>query len=147
MKKKCQIRAVYPITCFEVPIVGTTELNLTPDEIYKCLCAKAEIDEVLSNGTLVHIDFTNYDKDNEIKKENVEVPVKETVINFTDVVEIKEEINKTVVEETVEDSSEEVEENTEEESKEEVIEDLPKTHEVVSRNNNKNYKKLKNNKR
>ena len=63
-KKRCQIRAGLPITCFTVPIVGTVELNLTHDEIYKCLCAKAEVIEILGDGTRIHLDFTNYNKNN-----------------------------------------------------------------------------------
>ena len=64
MKKRCQIYAGLPITCFEVPIIGHAELNLTPDEIYKCLCAKAEVIEILPTGKRINLDFSNYDKDN-----------------------------------------------------------------------------------
>lgn len=63
-KKRCQIRAGLPITCFEVPIIGNAELNLTYDEIYKCLCAKAEVTEILNDGRRIHLDFTNYNKNN-----------------------------------------------------------------------------------
>lgn len=83
--KKCQIRATSPITCFTVPIVGTTELNLSPDEIYKCLCAKAEVMEILGNGKMINLDFSNYNRDNsiigepieEIKEEQTEVEEEE----------------------------------------------------------------------
>ena len=83
--KKCQIHATSPITCFTVPIVGTTELNLTPDEIYKCLCAKAEVMEILGNGKTINLDFSNYNRDNsiigepieEIKEEQTEVEEEE----------------------------------------------------------------------
>lgn len=83
--KKCQIHATSPITCFTVPIVGTTELNLTPDEIYKCLCAKAEVIEILGNGKTINLDFSNYNRDNsiigepieEIKEEQTEVEEEE----------------------------------------------------------------------
>lgn len=78
-KKRCQIRTTSPITCFTVPIVGTTELNLTHDEIYKCLCAKAEVIEILVDGKRIHLDFTNYNKDNYWTKNPIgEPPVKET---------------------------------------------------------------------
>ena len=66
IKKKCQIHAGLPITCFEVPIIGNTELNLTPDEIYKCLCAKAEVIEILKDGSKINLDFSNYAKDNTV---------------------------------------------------------------------------------
>lgn len=64
--KKCQIRATTPITCFSVPIIGNTKLNLTSEEIYKCLCAKAEVLEILENGKTINLDFTNYNRDNSI---------------------------------------------------------------------------------
>lgn len=61
-KRRCAIHATLPITCFIVPIVGFTELELTTDEIYKCLCAKAEVTEILPNGKRVTLNFANYDK-------------------------------------------------------------------------------------
>lgn len=64
--KKCQIRATAPITCFSVPIIGNTKLDLTSEEIYKCLCAKAEVLEILENGKTINLDFTNYNRDNSI---------------------------------------------------------------------------------
>ncbi len=150
-KKKCQIHASFPITCFEVPIVGFTELNLTTDEIYKCLCSKAEILEVLPNGKTINLDFTNYNKDNFVKEkpkveesskeEKDENPVKE------DIVEEQEEVIN--IEDTVEieEDTVEVEEDIEEKT-EEVLDESPvKTHEVSSRNNTqyqKNHKKGKN---
>lgn len=72
MNKKCQIRAISPITCFTVPIIGTTELNLTENEIYQCLCYNAEIMEILSNGKMVKLNFDNYNRDNSIIGEPTE---------------------------------------------------------------------------
>lgn len=90
-KKKCEIHATLPITCFEVPIIGDANLNLTADEIYKCLCSKAEVKEVLPDGKRINLDFTNYDKDNSIvtlpyKGEEVKVvtlPSKEEELKVT----------------------------------------------------------------
>lgn len=136
-KKKCQIHARYPITCFEVPIVGFTELNLTSEEIYKCLCAKAEITEVLPDGKLVNLDFTNYDKDNyEIKPKE---EIVETVQKIKEPVEDKEEVE--------EDKT--LENNKEEQPVETSSDSLVKTHEVHSRSttyqkSSNNYKKGKN---
>ena len=56
-KKKCNIYAKSPITCFTVPIVGHCTLNLTSNEIYKCLCARAEVTEILPNGKSINLDF------------------------------------------------------------------------------------------
>ena len=93
--KKCQIHATSPITCFTVPIVGTTELNLTPDEIYKCLCAKAEVMEILANGKTINLDFSNYNRDNSIIGEPIE-EVKEE--QTEEDVEVEEEEPETVEE-------------------------------------------------
>ena len=94
IKKKCQIHAGLPITCFEVPIIGNTELNLTPDEIYKCLCAKAEVIEILKDGSKVNLDFSNYAKDNAVtlpyKGEEVSVvtlPCKEQEVTIVPLVD------------------------------------------------------------
>lgn len=143
MKKKCQIHAVFPITCFSVPIVGHTELNLTTDEIYQCLCAKAEVAEVLPNGKTINLDFSNYNKDNFIKKEDIKKP-EEQKINNEQTSKNEEVLNK------INEESKEVinEDNTVKEK--ETEQSLVKTHEVSSRNNNykNNYNKnKKNNKR
>lgn len=164
MKRKCQINAVYPITCFQVPIVGNTELNLTTEEIYKCLCAKAEVTEILSDGSMMSLDFSNYnktsiientEKSNDTSLHPAEINVKEFkhVEEFTteeDFNDVKEEI---VDEEKLEDSTEDIEDNTQivdedkVESKEtvEVKDENPvKTHEVHARNNNYPSKNKKN---
>lgn len=153
-KKRCIIRAVFPITCFEVPIVGHTELNLTPEEIYKCLCAKAEIIEILPDGNKVHLNFTNYDKDNTVVIAKPVVKEQEVVtVKLEDFVEVKEKIKPIIVEEKVdepteEESSEEVVEEEETDIEEELnVEASPvKSYEVSSRNNNysKTNKKGKN---
>lgn len=160
MKKKCQIHAVTPITCFEVPIVGNTELNLTTEEIYKCLCAKAEITEILPNGVSVNLDFGNYDKDNTIKKEvkdikeptAVKVDIKEEVKET--VTEVSEEPVEEVVEATeevvepVEEATEEVEEAAEEVKLEDKVEvkETTKKYEAPSRPTNYNQKNKNNRK-
>jgi hypothetical protein len=163
--KKCKIHATSPITCFTVPIVGTTELNLTTDEIYKCLCAKAEVMEILANGKAINLDFSNYNRDNsiigepveEVKEEIVEVtpepPVEEVVENnvtFEEdaVVEVAEtEVVEITVEDTVEveDVAETVATGEVEEEVKEPAETV-KEFKVESRNNNYNKNK-KNNKK
>lgn len=138
-KKKCNIYAKSPITCFTVPIVGHCTLNLTSNEIYKCLCARAEVTEILPNGKSINLDFSNYDKDNYTKPETP--VVEEKVLVFEDKVEVKEEVK--VEEEHVEEQHEE-EETTEEvvkEAKEEPVHEDPVKTQVASRNNNNNYQK------
>ena len=171
-KKRCQIYAGLPITCFEVPIIGETELNLTADEIYKCLCAKAEVIEILPDGKRINLDFTNYGKNNHITEsieEPVEVPVEEKtpeptpapveepeVVEETTIEEKTEEEVEVVLEDKVkiEEETEVVEETPVEEKTEEEVEtkkEVPvaetvKSYQVASRNNNNN-KRSKNNKK
>lgn len=157
-KKRCQIHTGLPITCFTVPIVGNTELNLTIDEIYKCLCAKAEVIEILNDGKRIHLDFSNYDKNNQSEtiidveyKENLT----ETIVNDISYNDESEAINidKDIeVSEDVELSTTEINYVSEEESKEETSTTKNVTaastvtnYQVASRNNN--HKKSKNNHR
>lgn len=138
IKKRCQIRARNPITCFQVPIVGSTELNLTPEEIRKCLCSKAEVAEILADGTIVPLGFSNYDKDNSPKQE----PVEAVKLNETEkVIELKDEVS---IEEVVEPVTEPEEAEEEQVEIKEEKQDTVKDYKVSSRNNNKNYKKAKN---
>lgn len=139
-KRRCQINAIYPITCFTVPIIGHTELKLTTDEIYKCLCAKAEVTEILEDGKMVSLDFSNYDKpiiitDNsktvEKPKEVITEPVVEPTVEEKElevILEAKDEV-KVEDETVVETKNETVEEVSKENS-------TTKSYEVPSRNNN-----------
>lgn len=161
-KRKCLIYASLPITCFSVPIIGHTELNLTTDEIYKCLCAKAEVIEILPNGKTINLDFTNYNKVEpidisvkpkqekvsiivpepivtEIKAEVKETPIVEEVVNTVESIEVVEEkVEELTVEEKVEEL-ETAEGSVEEQVVEETLEESPvRTHELSSRNNNYN---------
>ena len=151
-KRRCQINAIYPITCFTVPIIGHTELKLTTDEIYKCLCAKAEVTEILEDGKMVSLDFSNYDKPIIITDNSKTVEKPKEVI--TEPVEVKEpvEVIEPVVEPTVEEQELEVileakdevkvEDETVVETKNETVEEVSKensttkSYEVPSRNNN-----------
>lgn len=139
MKKKCKIYAKFPITCFTVPIIGHTTLNLTPDEIYKCLCSRAEVIELLPNGKSINLDFSNYDKDNNPKE------VVEKVFTFNDKVEVKEEVKIEKVEEHHEEETKEEVVKSDEEKSTPVHEQDPVKTQVASRNNN-NYQKYNNKK-
>lgn len=157
IKKRCQIQAQSPITCFSVPIIGFTELNLTHDEIYSCLCAKAEVTEILKDGTTVALNFSNYNKDNSKGEpiEEVKAPVEEVqeeVVNNTEpsdeIIEEEETVevtDKVEVEETVEEAVESVEETTEK-PEEEPTDDTVKDYNVEPRNTT-SYKKAKNNRK
>lgn len=142
MKRKCLIHAISPITCFTVPIIGRTELNLTDEEIYKCLCSKAEIKEILPDGKMINLDFSNYKKPI-IKEESL--IIKESIVVEEEIVE-----NVTEVKEVVEEDNVEIEEEiTEEVTEEFIMEESPaKTHEVPSRNKQQYHsKKNKKNKK
>lgn len=155
IKKKCQINARTPVTCFSVPIIGFAQLDLTYDEIYKCLCSNTEVVEILEDGSTINLNFRNYNKDNskgepieEVKAAPVE-EVQEEVVNDTEPsTEIIEEettvelSDKVEIEETVEEQIEE----TPVESGEETTDDTVKDYTVDSRNN-KSYKKVKNNRK
>lgn len=139
MNKNCNIYARFPITCFSVPIVGHATLNLTSEEIYKCLCARAKVYEILPNGKSINLDFSNYDKNNYEEPKPV---VEEKIVTLEDKVELKDNVEET----------ESVNEVLESEPTEEKLlqeQDPVKTHQVASRNNNyqKNYNKKGKNKR
>lgn len=113
MKKHVNVYATNPIRNIIPPLMGTY-LNIEMDEIdiYKCICGRAIVDEVLSDGSLVRLDFNNYKKINEKKVEvktepEVAVPVVEEPI-VEPVVE-PEKVEETVVEDKVEEEVELVE--------------------------------------
>lgn len=159
-KKRCQIYASLPITCFEVPIVGETELNLTENEIYKCLCAKAQVIEILPNGKRINLDFTNYNKDNYYipdtsativnspfvgeTPEPIHTPVfteptPEPVLTVT--TEVVEEDKEIIEVESIEEETVKADETENTEVKEEqAVAETVKSYQVASRNNNNNKK-------
>ena len=133
-KRKCSIYAAMPITCFQVPIIGHAELNLTTEEIYKCLCAKAEVTEMLPNGKTVNLDFSNYNK------QLVETKPKEKIKEVTETPILPEESIVQVVDNTILEVKDEPEETlTATTTVAGAKEDSPvRTHELSSRNNNYN---------
>ena len=162
-KKRCQIYASLPITCFEVPIVGETELNLTENEIYKCLCAKAQVIEILPNGKRINLDFTNYNKDNYYipdtpvaivngpfvgeTPEPIPTPVfteptPEPVLTVT--TEVVEEDKEIIEVESIEAETVKADETENTEVKEEqAVAETVKSYQVASRNNNNKKSKNK----
>ena len=59
------------------------------DEIRQCIIARAIVDEILSDGSTVRLDFSNYDKDN--NPSPVEVAVAAAKENIKEEVPAKEE--------------------------------------------------------
>ena len=132
MKKKVNVKIgnnSFGVYTVKPPIVRTAMgIELTPGDIQKCLWAKAIVEEVLPDGSILPLNLNNYDKDNapkivnqgtiehevkmevneEFKKENIEVNVKEKQPMEEAVkVEIKDEV---VVEEVKEEEKEVAEE-------------------------------------
>lgn len=133
MKKKVNVKIgnnSFGVYTVKPPIVRTAMgIELTPGDIQKCLWAKAIVEEVLPDGTILPLNLNNYDKDNapkivnqgtiehevkmevneEFKKENTEVNVKEKQQPVEEAVkvEIKDEV---VVEEAKEEEKEVAEE-------------------------------------
>lgn len=71
MKKIVDVYPYIPITQIKHPIVtNTLNIELSTGDILTCICAKAKVEEVLSDGTRVRLNFSNYDK--EIKPVKVE---------------------------------------------------------------------------
>ena len=57
------------------PITNCVEtIDLTIEEIRLCLITKCIVDEYLPDGTLVRLDFSNYDKNNNIIEEDNIIP-------------------------------------------------------------------------
>lgn len=65
MNKKVNIYPKNPITDLNPPIRSRVMgVIKSVDEIRKCIIARAIVEEVLSDGTTVTLNFGNYDKDN-----------------------------------------------------------------------------------
>ena len=147
MIKKVNVAARTPVvvSSLPAPIRGNVRnITLNEQDIFKCITQKAIVDEVLSNGSLVRLSLSNYNKVNEVVKPEpvvvTPVPVvEEPVVVVEPVVETPvmeevvakeapvEEIVEPVVETPVMEEVEAVEEETEEApAEEEQVEDRPK---------------------
>lgn len=66
MAKIVNIYSKVPIRALDVSIRGNIKgLELSDADIFKCICQKGIVDEVLSDGSLIRLDLSNYNKDNE----------------------------------------------------------------------------------
>lgn len=69
MTKKVNIYTRMPITVLKFPISGNVlGITLEVEDICKCICSKAKVDEILEDGSIVRLDLANYNKDNSKKK-------------------------------------------------------------------------------
>lgn len=65
MIKNVNIKANIPVRSVR-PMVYGNILNIQMDtgDIFKCICGRAIVDEILVDGSLIRLDLNNYDKDN-----------------------------------------------------------------------------------
>lgn len=136
MKKRVNVEPVGPIYTLRVPITGKIiNHEMSTGDILNCIYARAKVDEILPSGKLVRLNLSNYNKDNSILEEKVELP------------KVTEEVTTTPIPEPVK-PVEKIEEKVEEKVEEPVKEEEPKQEEepetvsepatVVNNNNNKN---------
>ncbi|MCK9198361.1 MAG: hypothetical protein M0P49_02045 [Bacilli bacterium] len=68
------------------PIMSSIErIDLTTEEIRLCLVTKCMVDEYLLDGTLLRLDFSNYNKDNNAKEVAIVEPIAEPKLDIVDV--------------------------------------------------------------
>lgn len=81
MTKTVNIQATIPVRTLAYPICGVIKnIEMEVGDIFKCICGRAFVDEILSDGTLVRLGMENYNKDNETQPvEFVEEPPAEVV--------------------------------------------------------------------
>lgn len=77
MTKIVNVNAVYPINGVKQIVRGKLEkVPMATEDIFRCLCAKARVEEVIGNKT-IPLDFNNYDKNNK-PAEVAPIPVPST---------------------------------------------------------------------
>lgn len=75
MSKIVNIYPTMPITSVNPPIRGKLMgVRRTTADIRACIIGRARVEELLPNGKIIPLDFTNYDKDNYVKEEPKEEP-------------------------------------------------------------------------
>lgn len=88
MKKIVNVNAIYPITGVKQIVRGRLfKASMSTEDIFKCLCAKATVDEVIGDKT-IRLNFDNYDKPNKIEEKPAVIPTVAKPVT-TNVVETK----------------------------------------------------------
>ncbi|MGL5330908.1 MAG: hypothetical protein ACRDD7_16715 [Peptostreptococcaceae bacterium] len=132
MIKKVNVYPSVPIFTVRPAILyPVMEVELGVGDIQNCIVARATVDEILSDGTTLRLDLSNFNKINEVVVETVVEEVVEQTATIEEVIKIEEE-----VEHVTEPEEEEVAEELEVDS----FEELP------SKNNYKEKKKPHRNK-
>ena len=105
MKKRVNVHAKIPVRTIRPAMFGDYKnIELDTNTIFTLMCARAQVVEILDNGTLLPLNIKNYDKDNnpkvvepakEEKKEKKVPHIKKTEpkeLEETQTVEVKEEV-------------------------------------------------------
>ena len=121
MKKLVNVHAKIPVRNIKPAMFGSyRNIELTDDTIFTLMCGRAEVTEILDDGTLLPLNFNNYNKNNNPKTE----PVKNEEKKIPHIKEVKKATVKDP--EPVEDAHTiELEEAVEPKEQEAVIDEEP----------------------
>ena len=126
MNNKTKVVNIYPsfpITTIK-PAIYSSVKNVTKstDEIRACIMAKARVEEVIDNKTIIKLDLSNYDRDNKVNDITPEFVQEENVSinNEQPTDENNEESQSSIDDEVIENT---VELESEEDENEEISED------------------------
>ena len=122
--KLVNIYPTYPIVTITPPIrCPIKNVRKSIPEIRECIIKRAVVEEILEDGTVISLDFANYDKDNSKKETLEDLFKKEEKKEFVQpeyediqapVEDVAEEVTETLAEEVVEELPVEEETVTEE---------------------------------
>ena len=137
-----------PITTINPPIrTRLNNINMSVEDIRKCLIATAYVEEILDGRKTIPLDFSNYDKDNdlipaEVIKTDTSAAEKETIPADNEEVTIPEDTKEA---ENNEDKSAATESDIEKhnEAKEDIKEQAPVENKKETSNNNVKNNNLK----
>ena len=110
--KLVNIYPTYPIVTITPPIrCPIKNVRKSIPEIRECIIKRAVVEEILEDGTVISLDFANYDKDNSKKETLEDLFKKEEKKEFVQpeyeeiqapVEDVAEEVTETLAEEVVE---------------------------------------------
>lgn len=130
--KLVNIYPTYPIVTITPPIrCPIKNVRKTIPEIRECIIKRAVVEEILEDGSIVNLDFANYDKDNTKKGSIEDLFKKEEKKEFVkpSIEQITKPIEEPIIEESIETPVEEavVEETIETPVEEAVVEEVIET--------------------
>lgn len=144
--KRVNVKAIVPVyTAFTLPFIGEKkDVEVTEDQIYRCLVSGARVEEILPDGQTIKLDFTNYNKVNSLSPIKVEEVAQDVVVNTNDTTESEEVKDESTNDVLDSDKATEEKIETEEVTQEPVKEEVTLKVEPAGLNNhNNNYNKNK----